>query len=163
EPVTLTITLKREDPAGFDRYLQDVYDARSPRFRHFLSQSQIASRFGPTKKAYDQVLAYLKQNGFTLTQGSANRLTLTVQGTRAQAERAFSLAIREYELGNRGFFANDSDPLLPAKISRDVQAIAGLNNAGAPAAPLDQPVPILNDACDLLAGFSLVSIPGVAF
>jgi kumamolisin len=163
EPVTLTITLKREDQAGFDRYLHDVYDEHSPRFRHFLSQSQITTRFGPTKKTYDQVLAYLKQNGFTLTQGSTNRLTLTVSGTRAQAERAFSVAIREYELGSRGFFANDRDPLVPATISRDVQAIAGLNNAGAPTAPLNQPVPVLNDACDLLAGFSLVSIPGVVF
>ena len=163
EPLTLTVTLKRADQAGFERYLHDVYDPHSPRFRHFLKQSQITARFGPTKKTYDEVRAYLEQTGFTLVQGSANRLTLTVRGTRAQAERAFSLAIRDYQVGSRGFYANDRDPLLPANISRDIQAIAGLTNAGAPAAPLNQPVPILNDACDLLTGFSLASLPGVLY
>lgn len=163
EPLTLTVTLKRADQAGFERYLHDVYDPHSPRFRHFLKQSQITARFGPTKKAYDEARAYLEQTGFTLVQGSANRLTLTVRGKRPQAERAFSFAIRDYQLGSRGFYANDRDPLVPANISRDIQAIAGLTNAGAPAAPLNQPVPILNDACDLLAGFSLASIPGVGY
>ncbi|TMH57761.1 MAG: hypothetical protein E6H55_15010 [Betaproteobacteria bacterium] len=149
------------DQVGFDRYLHDVYDPDSPKFRHFLSQSQIATRFGPTRKTYNDVLAYFQQRGFTLVQGSANRLTLTMRGTRAHAERALSLAIRDYQVGSRGFYANDRDPELPANISRDIQAIAGLTNAGAPAAPLNQPVPILNDACDLLTGFSIASAPGV--
>jgi hypothetical protein len=161
EPLTLTLTLKRADQAGFDRYLHDVYDPDSPRFRHFLSQSQIADRFGPTKEAYDKIRAYLENRGFTVAQGSANRLTLTVRGTRANAERAFNLVIRDYQIGARSFYANDRDPLLPANISRNVQAIAGLTNAGAPAAPLNQPVPILNDACDLATGASLASLPGV--
>src|SRR5258706_16399227 len=47
DPLTLTVTLRRADEAGFDRYLHDVYDPQSPRFRQFLSQSQITARFGP--------------------------------------------------------------------------------------------------------------------
>ena len=161
EPLTLTLTLKRADQAGFDRYLHEVYDPNSPGFRHFLSQSQIAKRFGPTEKAYDEVRAYLQHRGFEVTQSSANRLTLTVRGTRANAERAFNLAIGDYQIGTRSFYANDRDPSLPASISRNVQAIAGLTNAGAPRAPLNQPVPILNDACDLATGASIASAPGV--
>jgi pro-kumamolisin-like protein/Big-like domain-containing protein len=158
EPLTLTVTLKRADQAGFDRYLHDVYDPQSPTFRQFLSQSQIAARFGPTKRAYSKVLAYLKQSGFTLVEGSSNRLTLTVRGTRAQAERAFNLAVDDYQLGTRSFYANDRDPLLPASISHDVQAITGLTNAGAPTAPLNQPVPVLNDACNLLTDLQLITL-----
>jgi subtilase family serine protease len=163
EPLTLTVTLRRADQAGFERYLHEVYDAQSSRFRHFLDQSEIAARFGPTDTAYEAVHAYLEQAGFTLVHGSANRLTLTVRGTRGQAERAFNLAIHDYQVGSRGFYANDGDPLLPADIGREVQAIAGLTNAGAPATPLNQPIPILNDACDLLTGFSLASLPGVLY
>jgi hypothetical protein len=136
EPLTLTVTLKRTDQAGFDRYLHDAYDPHSPKFRHFLSQPQITARFGPTQRAYDDALAHLERNGFVLVQGSANHLTLTVRGTRALAERAFNLAIRDYQLGSRSFYANDRDPLLPAKIGRDIQAIAGLTNAAAHSAPL---------------------------
>src|SRR5437588_10866603 len=50
-PLTLTIILKHADQAGFDRYFKDVYDQRSPSFRHFLSQREITEHFGPTQKA----------------------------------------------------------------------------------------------------------------
>src|SRR5262245_23822274 len=73
DPIVLTLVLGRTDQAGFDRYLHDVYDAQSPDFRRFLGQPEITARFGPTQKAYDDVLAYLEQNGFGLVHGSANR------------------------------------------------------------------------------------------
>ena len=136
ELLTLTLTLKRRDQAGFDRYLQNVYDKHSPRFRHFLSQRELTARFGPPQKAYDEVLAYLLQDGFTLAQGSANRLTLTVHGTRAQAERAFHLGIGNYSFQNRTFYANDRNPGLPPGIagtwrpSTDFRALLGPQRAG---------------------------------
>src|SRR5205814_5296603 len=122
-PLTLTIILKRTDQAGFDRYFKDVYDQRSPSFRHFLSQHEIAARFGPTQNAYSAVLDYLRRNGFTLVEGSANRLTLTMRGTRAQAERAFSVEIWDFEDGQRRFFSNDRDPALPRSIASNLLAV----------------------------------------
>ena len=117
EPLTLTVTLKRADQAGFDRYLHDVYDSHSPRFRPFLTQSDIAARFGPSQKAYDNVLGYMQHHGFTLLQGSPNRLTMVVKGSRAQAEQAFDTTIRDYRASNRIFHANATDPALPAAIA----------------------------------------------
>jgi len=52
-PITLTLVLKRDDQHGFERYLRDVYDPHSPRFRHFLTQSEIAERFGPSRAHYE--------------------------------------------------------------------------------------------------------------
>src|SRR5262245_35477466 len=150
EPVTLTIVLSRADHAGFDRYLRDVYDPQSANFRHFLGQRELAARFGPTQETYDGVLTYLRQSGFQLLQDSPNRLTLTVRGTRAQAEGAFKLAIRDYQMGNRQFYANDRDPSLPAELGREVQAIAGLSSAPLPAAPLGQATPAELATCEFL-------------
>jgi hypothetical protein len=146
-PLTLTVVLRRSDQAGFERYLGEVYDPRAAS-RNFLSQGQIAARFGPSQQSYDAVLAWLQAQGFTLVQGSANRLTVTVSGTRPQAERAFSLAIHDYELGNRRFYANDRDPALPADIARDVQAITGLSNAAIPGSPLGQVTPAELEFCE---------------
>src|SRR5580698_1827166 len=42
KPLTLTFILKRDDQAGFDRYLKEVYDPDSASYRHFLTQAQIA-------------------------------------------------------------------------------------------------------------------------
>lgn len=125
EPITLTVVLKREDQAGFDRYLRDLYDPQSPQFRHFLSQQ----RFGPTQNAYDEVLAYLEANGFKLLQGSPNRMTLTLGGTRAQAEQAFDVQIRDFETRGRRFFANDLDPAVPRVLAANILAVKGLESA----------------------------------
>ena len=81
--LTLTFVLKRDDETGFQQYLRDVYDPASPIFRQFLTQAEIAQRFGPSQEAYKQVTAYLQAQHFELSQGSANRLTLSVRASRA--------------------------------------------------------------------------------
>lgn len=132
QPLTLTVVLNREDQAGFDAFVNDVHNPGSANFQHFASQADLTSRFGPSQPAYDAVLAHLQQSGFTLVHGSANRLTLTVKGTRAQAEQAFGVSLDDYQLDGRGFYANDADPALPAAIAPYVQAITGLSNLAIP-------------------------------
>lgn len=134
EPLTLTLVLKRDDQAEFERYLYEVYNPSSPNYRHFLTQSEIADRFGPSRVSYDGVLSHLQNNGFTLVEGSVNRLTLMVRGTRTKAERAFEVRIGDYELAERHFYANDRNPALPAQLAARVQAIAGLSNLAEPQA-----------------------------
>lgn len=132
EPLTLTLVLKRDDQDGFDKYLRDVYDPSSPNYRKFLTQSEISDRFGPSRDAYDGVLSYLQDHGFTLVEGSANRLTLTVRGARADAERTFAVHLRDYRIGDKRFFANNVEPGLPRDIASSVQAVAGLANLARP-------------------------------
>ena len=132
EPVTLTLVLNRSDPAAFDAYLRDVQDPHSASFQHFASQSDLRNRYGPSQQSYDALLAFLQANGFTLVLGSANRLTITVQGTRSQAEKAFGVQIDDYQLGSRRFYANDQDPSLPAGIAPAVAAVVGLSNLAVP-------------------------------
>ena len=150
-PLSLTVVLNRTDEASFRAFLADIQDPNSPNFQQFLSQAELAARFGPSKQAYDATLAYLEQQGFSLVEGSANRLTLTVSGTRAQAEQAFSIQIDDYQLGSRVFYANNLNPAVPASIAPFVQAIIGLSNLAQPepqfaraspeAAPQSSPAP----------------------
>ncbi|MGE0825072.1 MAG: protease pro-enzyme activation domain-containing protein [Candidatus Binatia bacterium] len=128
ELVNLTIVLKRHDQAGFERYLREVYDPQSPRYRKFLTQRELSNRFGPSREAYDDVLGYLQDNGFTLSAGSANRLTLTVRGSRAMVGRTFGVQISDYKMGDKQFFANDANPVLPQYLASNISAIAGMSN-----------------------------------
>ena len=131
-PMTLTIVLRRADPAGFQAYLADVYDSTSRQFRKFLSPAEVSARFGPPQADYDIVAAYFLQRGFVLGEGSANRMTLTVNGTRSRVEQALAVEIKDFAIGNRTFHANTGDPMLPADIAQRVEAIAGLNSLAAP-------------------------------
>src|ERR1700735_4748593 len=132
ESVDLTIVLKRDHQAQFERYLHDVYDPHSKAFRHFLTQRQIADRFGPSRQVYDAMLRYMRANGFALVAGSKNRLSLTVRSTRANAERTFEVSISDYNLGKRSFYATDRDPALPMRLAGHVQSVAGLSDLASP-------------------------------
>jgi len=132
-PLSLTVTLRRDDEAGFQRYLHDVYDPASPIYRQFLSPTDLAARFGPSQEAYDAVARYFASQRFTTLELSPNRLTLTLAAARADAETAFAVHIDEYAGAGRVFHANDRDPSLPPEIAAHVQAISGLSTFAQPA------------------------------
>lgn len=136
QPLTLTVVLNRRDEVGFQKYLADVENPMSPNHLHFLTQAQLTKRFGPSQQAYTAVLSYFQQQGFSLEQGSANRLTLTLKATRAQTEQALAVHIDDYQLGTRTFYANGQDPAVPASIAPDIQAISGMSNLARPRQPL---------------------------
>jgi hypothetical protein len=126
--LAITIVLKRDDQAGFDQHIRDLYDKSSPGYRRFLDQRAIADRFGPSRDSYARVLAYLRSQGLEMVEGSENRLTLTVRGRREDVEKAFDSPLGEYQLGEKRFFANADEPTLPAEIASSVQAVIGLSN-----------------------------------
>lgn len=134
DEIRLTIVLRRSDQPGFARELRAVYDPASLRYHRFSTSAELTERFGPSREAYERLLAFLEAQGFELVAGSENRLTVSVRGTRAAAERAFDIEIGDYELGERRFYANDRDPALPAELASHVQAITGLSNLARPQA-----------------------------
>jgi hypothetical protein len=132
QPMTITVVLKRDHAAEFDHYLREVYDPGSKEYRHFLTQAQLSQRFGPSRQAYRQVLGYFHKHGFSLLQGSKNRLTLTLRGSRAHVEKTFALNIKDYQLGSQQFYANDADPSVPAGLASRIESIDGLSDLGKP-------------------------------
>jgi hypothetical protein len=136
KPLYLMITLNRADPAGLDAYAAGVASGRNPP----LTIAELAARFGPSPDAYQAVINYLEGAGFTLVEGSRSRLSVTMQGTRGRAEKAFALRIKSFRAGDRTFFANEADPAVPANIAPLIQSISGLNSL-AIAGPLASPNP----------------------
>ena len=132
EELTITVVLQRADQAGFEQFLREVYDQQSPRYRKFLTPLELADRYGPSTGAYAQVRDYFEREGFTLVADSANRQTLTLRSSRQNAERALSVRVGDYRIGERTFFANDTDPQLPAEIASKVNAIVGLSSLARP-------------------------------
>ncbi|MDS4041860.1 MAG: protease pro-enzyme activation domain-containing protein [Candidatus Competibacter sp.] len=132
EPLTLTVVLRRSDPAGFENYLRDVYDPQSPQYRNFMNPEEVSDQFGPSQADYDAVRTYFEQQGFTVAEGSANRMTITVAGTRSMAEKALDVGISDYALGERQFFANTNEPALPKAIAGRVQSVVGLSDLARP-------------------------------
>jgi hypothetical protein len=140
QPITLTVMLNLSDREGANALERDLRDPNSENFSRTINPSEFTSRFGPTQEAYNEVLDYLEQHGFTLAMGSHNRRTITVNGTRAQAQKAFRVAIDDYRLGERTFHAVATDPAVPQSIAPFVASVFGLNNLAQPR-PAQSPFP----------------------
>jgi len=130
--LTMTIVLARTDEAGFAKFVDEVGNPKSPLFRQFLSPALLADRYGPSPKAYAAVRAFGIKNGLRVVQESANRLTLTLRGTRALAEKAFGVTFDDYQVGERTFFANRTNPRVPATLAPMIRVIDGLTNLARP-------------------------------
>jgi kumamolisin len=132
QPLTLSVVLNWSDPAAFAAFAKAFEDPASPTYRQYLRADEVMMRFAPTQQSYNTVLTYLQQTGLTVVAGSANRLTVTARGTRSQIEHAFNLSIDDYQLGNRTFYANDTNPALPATVAPLIRSVSGLSNLAKP-------------------------------
>ena len=144
ERIEFTVMLNLSDPDGAQALERDISNPNSENFGHTISPLEFTSRFGPTQEAYNEVLDYLEQHGFTLAMGSHNRRTITVNGTRAQAQEAFHVAIEDYKLGDRTFHAIATDPAVPQSIAPFVASVHGLNSLAKPM-PANTPIPFTPD------------------
>ena len=131
-PISLTIVLRRTDEEGFQRFLAEVYDLKSSQYGKFASSAELAERFGPSAEDYSAVEQFFLQQGFSIVEQTANRMTLTVSGSRATVERALGVRIDNFALGERPFFANVNEPSVPAPIASKVQSVIGLSNLARP-------------------------------
>ncbi len=129
----ITIALKVRDPAALATYAQAVSTPGSDVYRHYLTPSQFAERFGLTTAQVAAVQDSLRAHGLRPGSVSVNRLSIPVSGSVAQVERAFSLSFRRVALpgGKRAVLASAA-PAFDAGVAGYVQAILGLTSVSPP-------------------------------
>jgi subtilase family serine protease len=128
----LAIMLPLRNQSELTKLLRRLYDPSSPDYRHFLSVAQFTQQFGPAKQDYQAVVKFARSNGFIVTNAPANRLLVHIDGTVAQINKAFHMAMTSYRhpTENRNFYSPDREPSLD--LSVPVTHIAGLNNYSLP-------------------------------
>ena len=126
--LNLAIGLPMGDPAGLEDFLRRVYDPKDSAHGKYLSPSEFADRFGPTKEQYEQVIAFAVKNHLTVTGRHMNRLVLDLVGSVADVQRAFKITMQSYQHPTeaRDFYAPDVEPSVDAELP--VADISGLNN-----------------------------------
>ena len=108
-------------------------DPGSPLFRHYLSVSQFARRFGAAPARVAAVRRTLAADGLDVGTAPANHLTIPVSGSASAVARAFDTSFDRVQLASgRIAFANRTAPTLPAGIAGDVQAVVGLDDLYVP-------------------------------
>ncbi len=125
----LSIGLQLRNRQELQALLSDLSNPHSLAYHHFLTPQQFVEEFGPTVGQQQQVINYLRQQGFSITHVSSNGLLIDASATVAQAEAAFQVSINTYRLGANVFFANATPPTIPGPLSSIIASIGGLDNS----------------------------------
>jgi subtilase family serine protease len=126
--MALAISLPLRNEADLDVLLQQLYDPQSPGYHQYLTVPEFAQRFSPTVADRDAVVRFAGANGLRVTEAPANLLVVDVDGTVANIEKAFHVAMGVYQhpTENRTFYAPDREPTVDLAVP--VLHISGLDN-----------------------------------
>jgi subtilase family serine protease len=122
------IVLAMRHPVELKNFLDQVYDPKSPSFRHFVTVKEFTERFGPSQEDYDALIAFAKASGFNVTGGSRDSMDVQFTGKVANIEKAFQVSIGIYQdpKENRTFYSPDREPT--ADLPMQLWHVSGLDN-----------------------------------
>ena len=128
----LDLVLPLRDPAGLKSFLADVYNPKSPNFRHWLTPQEFTARFGPTQAQYNEVLRFARTNDLQVVGGSRDQMLVQVRGTVGAVESALHVSLNTYPhpTENRTFYGVDREPT--PNLSFSLWHISGLDNFSIP-------------------------------
>ena len=129
--LTVTVALEPRDPATLAAYIAALSNRSSPLFRHFLTPSGFARRFGPSAATIQRVQGWLKGFGTVTAPIPVDHLSVSASGTVAQLESAFGVVLKRYRTsgGRIAWRAEGTPRTAPAGA---VPGILGLDTVNVP-------------------------------
>ena len=136
----MLLVLKRS--AEQDQALRDLVASQhsegSPNFHKWLTPEEFGQKFGVADADIATVSDYLQSHGFAIGRVYGNKMAIEITGTAGQLRSTFHTEIHSYAIHGQRYFANASDPKIPAALAPVVAGFASLNNIRS-AASLNHP------------------------
>jgi len=126
--MNLAISLPLRNEADLDAQLEQIYDPQSPNYHRYFSVQEFTERYGPTQGDYDAMVRFAEAHSLTITDGSANRMVVSVAGAVSDIEKAFhvTMSVYQHPTESRTFYAPEQEPTLDLNVT--VLHISGLDN-----------------------------------
>lgn len=127
-PVHLVVTLQPRNTADMQAAVEAVSTPGSPLYRHYLSPEQFGARYGASDAEISAVTEGLRALGLRPGPVAANHLSIPVDTTAGQVDRALHTPLHSYTTPQgRAAYANTRAPSLPSTIAGHVRGIVGLD------------------------------------
>jgi kumamolisin len=166
EALTATVMLQPRNMTELENLLNDVHDARSPQFSHFLTPAEFQSRFAPSPEDIRAITTELQRRGLTVER--AGGMALHIKGTAEIVDRALGVEMHVFDKPSNSlspvtrFHAPVGTPSLGAAWHGAVGVIVGLDT-GTWRRPLSRPAArsnALRDAFRAGSGPNTPDAPG---
>jgi subtilase family serine protease len=154
----IELVFKLRNPDQLSKCLASVGDPSSPDYGHFLSMTMLQP-YLPTPGQKASIVSFLSRMGMSVTSG-ASPLVLEISAPVRSVEKAFGVRMNVFAKNPKfGFYAADSDPIMPQNFASIVGGILGLENYTRPM-PLEYPCSGPYCPQGIQVGYSLSSLYG---
>lgn len=118
QQVSFSLTLPLRNKPELDQLVTQLYNPKSPQFRHFLTPAEFNTRFAPTEADYTKLKARAIGAGLKVTGEHSGRTVLNVSGDVATVRNLFSTQMQLRQASNgRQYLAADSEPIQPTLLA----------------------------------------------
>jgi subtilase family serine protease len=125
--INITVHLKLNDKAAFDKAVDALYDPASPTFHQWMTNADL-QKYAPARGQRDIVRQELEKHGLTILSTDAFGFTIRAHGTIANVEDAFNTEIHKFEYNGRVFRANVRNARLSDEAGDYVSSVAGIES-----------------------------------
>ncbi len=124
EQVDIVVSLKLRNKADLDALTDKLMSGAAG--ARPLTSAEFMARHAPTAAQAQEVVAYLRAQGFTNVEVAPNNLLVSARGTAGAIRTAFKADLHEYNVQGRRAYANVTDALIPQHLSVSVLGVIGL-------------------------------------
>jgi hypothetical protein len=126
----MLLVLKRSDAqeAALRQLLDDQQVKSSGRFHHWMTPAQFGQQFGPADSDIQAVTGWLSSQGFQVAKVAAGRTVIEFSGSAGLVRQALGAEIHRFHVNGSDYWANTSNPQIPAALKPVVSGFASFNN-----------------------------------
>ncbi len=125
--IEVSIWLNPHNRSQLDALANQLYDPKSPNYRHFLKRSEFAARFAPTPAEAKLVRQFFESHNLKVVNTGAHNFFVRARGTVADVEAAFRVKLNNYQVGDKVLRANDRDPFIDGAAASVARSVSGLD------------------------------------
>lgn len=148
--INITVHLKPQNEAAFQKTLDALYEPGSPTFHHWLTDADL-KRFAPSQQQLQAVRKELESHGLSVVSTDENGFSLRARGTTSNVEQAFNTQLHQFQRNGKTFRANVQNAQLTGAAGSYVSAVSGLES--------HQVHPLLKRAVNLTTKQAFPSVP----
>ena len=126
----MLLLLKRspEQQLALAKLLTEQQVKGSDDYHRWLTPEEFGQRFGPAQEDIQAVEDWLTAQGFQVNRVAAGRSVIEFSGTAGEVRSALHTEVHRYSIRAQSYWANASDPQIPAALAPVVAGIVSLNN-----------------------------------
>jgi kumamolisin len=129
ETVTASLVLKVKNANELEQFVAATSDPTSPAYRRFMSLPEFVAAFSPSQRDVDRLVAYLAQNGITVTDVYADRLLVHATGPASAFNAVFSADLHDYTTQSGRYHRPHHQPHVPDVLADILDVVEGLDQS----------------------------------